>query len=389
MKFLTVTMFSEGHGGYERHRRLSRALIEAGHEVIWMAPGISADIGEEFIPLIKGYGWMPGPLGWILQLRANLNHYSDRLEDVDAVFTTKEYDAFGCILSSFVRTLPHIFFLHGDTVECEKYLAKNSSRFKRRLKSRLMLSFYPWLQRKILKHFSHVVVQANFLADTLKSRHPNINCDYIVLASDCGFEWHPETPNPDHVALIKQLKNQKKFIIGVIAQVFYRAKGFDVFLNAMNRLRDVPDIHAIIVGYGDEAHLIPKNIKRLNLENQVTFLGRSPAAHNIMPLMDVIAAPTQFFDSFPTVILEAMDSACCIIGSDIEAHKAQLSHQELMFPNGNDEALADRLEKLYSNKATRQRNHELVEERKNHFKFDWDSQVVEILKSGAYAKQKK
>ena len=72
MKFLTVSMYSEGHGGYERHRRISRALIDAGHEVIWLAPGINVAVGEEFIPLIDAYGWVPGPLGWALQLRASL-----------------------------------------------------------------------------------------------------------------------------------------------------------------------------------------------------------------------------------------------------------------------------------------------------------------------------
>ena len=390
MRFLTVSKHSEGHGGYERHRRMSRALIEAGHEVVWLAPGIKASVGEEFIPLIKAYSWLPGPLGWVLQLRANLAHYRDQLEDVDAVFTTKEYDASGCILDEFVGALPHIFFLHGDTIECEKYLAVNSARFKRRLKSRLMLSFYPWLQQKILKRFSHVVVQAEFLADTLRKRHPKIDCNYIVLTSDCVFEWHPETADQEHLAMIKDLKAQGKYIVGAIAQVFYKAKGFDVFLDAMNRLRDFPDIHAVIVGYGDEAHLIPQYIKRLarenpGLEKQVTFLGRSPAAHNLMPLMGVVASPTQFFDAFPTVILEAMESECCIIGSDIDAHRAQLVHPELMFSNGNVEALAEKLRDLFKNKKTRDQNHAFVQERRKSYEFDWDAKVVEILVSGARA----
>jgi len=205
MRFLTVSMYSEGHGGYERHRRMSRALIEAGHDVIWLAPGISNAAGEEFIPLINAYSWVPGLLGWVLQLRANLAHYRDRIKEVDAVFTTKEYDAFGCILDPHITALPHIFFLHGDTIECEKYLAIHSASLRRRLKSQFMLSFYPRLQRKILKRFSHVVVQADFLGETLKNRHPDIECDYKVLTSDCVFEWHPETSNPEHVALIKNL----------------------------------------------------------------------------------------------------------------------------------------------------------------------------------------
>lgn len=383
MRFLTISKHSEGHGGYERHRRMSRALIEAGHEVVWLAPGISAQVGEDFIPLIRAYSWVPGPLGWILQLRANLKYYRDRLRSVDAVFTTREYDACGCILDSFTSTLPHIFFLHGDTIECEKYLAKNSEFFMRRVKSHMMLYFYPWLQNKLLKRFSHVVVQANFLAETLKARHSDIDCNYIVLTSDCLFEWHPETADQEHITLIKDLKDHGKFIIGVVAQVFYRAKGFDVFLEAMVYLRDIPQVHAVIVGYGDEAALIPKNIERLGLEEKVTFLGKSPAAHKLMPHIDVMASPTQFFDAFPTVILEAMESNCCIVGSDIAAHKAQLKYGSLLFPSGNPKALASRLKDLYHDEKIRKYNRSLVNERKKVFEFDWDAQVVEILERGA------
>jgi glycosyltransferase involved in cell wall biosynthesis len=383
MRFLTVSKHSEGHGGYERHRRMSRALIEAGHEVIWLAPGIYSSVGEKFIPLIKAHSWLPGPLGWVFQLRYNLMYYREQLREIDAVFTTREYDAFGCILDFFVGNLPHIFFLHGDTIECEKYLAKNSEQFMRRLKSRVMLYFYPWLQQKLLDRFSHVVVQADFLAETLKIRHPSVDCEYIVLTSDCLFEWHPETVSQEHVAVIKNLKDQGKFIVGAIAQVFYRAKGFDVFLDAMWYLRDIPEVHAVIVGYGDEAKLISKNIKKLGLDDQVTFLGKSPAAHNLMPFMDVIASPTRFFDAFPTVILEAMQSNRCIIGSDIDAHKAQLEYGSLMFPNGDAEALANCLKDLYRDKKIYKHNRSLVQKRRKVYEFDWDTQVVEILTSGA------
>ncbi len=376
-------MHTKGHGGYYRHRRMARALIKAGHQVVWISPNISNDIGEQLLPMIEFYRWIPGPLGWILKLRANLHHYRAHLHDIDAVFTTKEYDAFGCTLDDVVGDLPHIYFTHGDTINCEKYLAKNSANFGRRLKSWLMLSYYPKLQRRILERFSHVVVQANFLADTLRTRHPDISCEYIVLASDCVFEWWVEQSNPDHIALIEKLKEKHDFVIAVIAQVFYKAKGFNIFLDAMAQLREFPNIHAVIVGYGDEAQLIPQNIKRLELEEKVTFLGESPAAHNLMPLIDVIVSPTQFFDAFPTVILEALDAGCCVIASDIEAHKEQLGDEALLFRNGDPGHLANKLIKLYKDKGALRQNQNIVQTRKKRFQFDWDARVVEIIESGA------
>ena len=381
MKFLTVSMYSEGHGGYERHRRMSRALIAAGHQVVWLAPGINNSAGENFLPLIKYFSWFPGPLGWVLRLYFNLRHYRENLRDVDAVFTTKEYDAFGCIIDGFIRDLPHIFFLHGDTIECERYLSINSFSLKRRVKSRIMLIFYPWLQSKVLKQFSHVVIQAEFLANALRNRHPNIECEYTVLTTDCVFDWHPEEPNPKHIKVIEALKHEGKFIVGIIAQVFYRAKGFDVFLESMVRLKDHNNIHAVMIGYGSEASFIPENIKRLGLESSITFLGKTPAAHKLMPFIDVIAAPTQFFDAFPTVILEAMDAGCCIIASDIDAHKVQLKYKELMFSTGDDRALSQSLVKLSNDKFAREQNNKLVQIRKTYFQGDWDSKVVEILVS--------
>jgi glycosyltransferase involved in cell wall biosynthesis len=244
-----------------------------------------------------------------------------------------------------------------------------------------MLCFYPLLQRKILKRFSHVVVQADFLAETLRTRHPNIDCNYITLTSDCVFDWHPETVNTEHLATLKALKERDKYVVGVIAQVFYRAKGFDVFLDAMTYLRDLPQIHAVIIGYGDEVDLISKNIKRLDLGDRVTFLGQSPAAHHLMSLIEVIVSPTHFFDAFPTVILEAMEANCCIVGSDINAHRVQLKYDDLMFPNGDARALAKRLVDLYKNEKSRYLNNFLVNERRKEFEFDWDAKIVEIFES--------
>ena len=81
-----------------------------------------------------------------------------------------------------------------------------------------MLLFYPWIERKLLNYFSHVVVQAEFLANILRERHPSINCDYIVLTTDCVFNWHPEMVNLIHKDKIKSLKESGKFIVGIIAR---------------------------------------------------------------------------------------------------------------------------------------------------------------------------
>jgi len=102
-----------------------------------------------------------------------------------------------------------------------------------------------------------------------------------------------------------------------------------------------------------------------------------------MPLIDVIVSPTQFFDAFPTVILEALDAGCCVIASDIEAHKEQLGDEALLFRNGDPGHLANKLIKLYKDKGALRQNQNIVQTRKKRFQFDWDARVVEIIESGA------
>lgn len=374
MRILTVSPYRRGHGAYERQRRIARALAADGHEVLWLAPGIDNPGSEQLLTVSEG-GRL-GPLGWVLGVRKAIERHADTIGKLDGVFAVSEYDALGCLLHPLTARVPLLFFQRGDTIECEGFHARHATRLARRLKSRLLLTFYPLVQRFVMRRVSGVVVQGGFLGDLLKARWSDMTCPVIVLPNDCRFEWSLEE-GAELADTISAFRGEG-LLIGLVAQAFWAGKGFDLFFEALGLLKDCPDIRAVILGYGEDEALIRKTIAEMGLTERVLFPGRANAARRVMSLFDTMVVPTRFMDACPNVVMEAMDVGVAILASDIPAHRAQLNAPELLFPNGDAQALADGIRRLRDPKWL-QRNRDLVAERRQIFDFDWDARVAALF----------
>lgn len=383
MKILTCSIYSAGHGAFERQRRMARALINAGHEVLWLAPGLDYPDREKVIPVVRR-SKLPGPLGWVADLRRTIDAAVRDASGVDAVYIVNDYDALACVTAPALRDTPVVFFLRGDTVEIERFHTVHALSHARRLKSRLLGLYYPVMQGFLMGRLARAVVQTPFLADILRRRHATLP-PIDVLPNDTSIDWHAETTSGAQIDAVRALKKNGGFLIGLVAQVFWKGKGFDVFLDAMAALKDDPRFHAVIVGYGPEQDLLEPTVARLGLQDRVTWLGRSGAAHALMPLFDALAVPTVFLDACPNVVLEGLESEIPIVASDIPAHRAQLDFPDLMVPTGDALALASALRALAVDPATRARNLEMVRARKTALAFDWDARVVDIVETTARA----
>lgn len=377
MRILTVSPYRRGHGAYERQRRIARALAAAGHEVLWLAPGVDIPGPERLLEVPEG--GLPGPVGWVRRVYRAIGRHAKAIGRLDAIFTVSEYDSLGCMLHPRTKGVPLLFFQRGDTIECEAFHARHATRLARRLKSRLLLTLYPLLQRIIMHRAAGVVVQGEFLAGVLKGRWPKMDCPVTVLPNDCRFDWSLEDEGGDLGRTIGAFHGGG-MLIGLVAQAFWAGKGFDLFFDALAQLRDCPEIRVVILGYGEDEDLIRATIVRMGLEEQVLFPGRANAARAVMGLFDLVVVPTRFLDACPNVVMEAIEAKTAILASDIPAHRAQLASPELLFPNGDAQALANGIRRL-CDPAERQRNRDLVAERRRVFDFDWDARVVTIVEA--------
>ena len=357
---------------------MARDLVKAGHEVIWLAPAMENIRGEIHLPTVNLR--LPSPMGWIVTVLVSLFHHRKALGKIDAVFTWSEYDSLALLLYPATKNAQHTFLQGGDSVECETFIARNAERLRRRLKSRFMVFYYPTFQRFLGRRIERVIVQAQFLGKLLRARCPDANWTIDVIPGNTRFDDPIEDNDPGVEDKIEALKDGG-LTLGVVGQCFYRAKGWDLFMEAMTLLKGEPGIRAFLIGYGDEAHLIEEAIAEKGLSDNVHFLGRVGAAFRFMPQFDVIVAPTRFLDACPTVILEAMATDRMIVGSDIPGHKALLGDPTLMFKSGDARALADYILALRDNEELREKNRTLVRGRREVFDFDWEGEMVRMLEA--------
>ncbi|MFS8666238.1 MAG: glycosyltransferase, partial [Limnochordales bacterium] len=112
--------------------------------------------------------------------------------------------------------------------------------------------------------------------------------------------WPPEVP-----------------VVGAVGRL-EPAKGFDVLLDALARLRpsDYPaPPHLVIVGDGSEKDNLQRQAQKLGLAERVHFAGFRDDSARAFGGFDVTVIPSRQ-DGLPLVCLEAMAAGCPVIASD-------------------------------------------------------------------------
>lgn len=110
-----------------------------------------------------------------------------------------------------------------------------------------------------------------------------------------------------------------------------RYKGYDRVLEALPRIRrELPDVHYLLVGEGDDRHRIERRVRDLGLEGCVTLAGHVPEAElaGYYNLCDVFAMPS-VREGFGIVYLEALASGKPTLGGNRDGARDALRGGEL------------------------------------------------------------
>lgn len=89
------------------------------------------------------------------------------------------------------------------------------------------------------------------------------------------------------------------------------------------------DAHLVLIGEGRLENDIRAKIKELNIEENVTLLGRRGDVNDLMKAMDILLFPS-LWEGFPNVAIEAQASALPVYMSEnitTEANFSQYSHR--------------------------------------------------------------
>lgn len=121
-------------------------------------------------------------------------------------------------------------------------------------------------------------------------------------------------------------------------------------------LKSLPTTRLLIASDGHQRRKLEKLVSRLELSNNVKFLGFVSEADKprLLANADIACFPSLYGESFGIVLLEAMASgASVVLGGNNPGYASVLSEQPLLLINPKDtQAFAVRLERLLTEKAT-------------------------------------
>lgn len=173
------------------------------------------------------------------------------------------------------------------------------------------MNFLQWFERRwVYKLASAVTVLTNYDS---KNYYSKFLSKVIVL------------PNPNSFSSINKIGIRDKSIIIVGSLDRYIYKGFDSFLHVFSKIvRKYPDWVLKIAGSGDIGKKeLEKIVKKLNLENSVTFLGFCPDLSLELKKSSIYVLSSQF-EGFSMSLAESMSQGCACISYDCIAGPSEI-----------------------------------------------------------------
>lgn len=205
---------------------------------------------------------------------------------------------------------------------------------------------FRWGEKWVLRQVDYALVGTHSAADIWRAKGYR---GKLAVIPQFGVDPELFAPQP---------RPHAEFTIGYIGRLV-REKGVDLLLEALATVLDCR-WRLKIIGGGPEEAALRNQAERLKLANRVTFVGQVPSMQ--MPdhfaQLDILVIPSRTLpnwkEQFGRVIVEAMASGVCVIGSDSGAIPDVIGDAGLIFPEENSAALADKVRQLIADDRLRQ-----------------------------------
>lgn len=183
-----------------------------------------------------------------------------------------------------------------------------------------------------LHHADLILAISSYTRDRL-IKEQNLDPNKIVILP-CQFDpsRFQLAPKPSYLLEKYGLRREQPIILTVarLAEV-ERYKGYDQILQALPQIRQqIPDIHYILVGKGNDETRIKQLITQLGLQDCVTLAGFIPDEQlcDYYNLCDIFAMPSKK-EGFGIVYLEALACGKPVLGGNQDGATDALCHGKL------------------------------------------------------------
>lgn len=169
-----------------------------------------------------------------------------------------------------------------------------------------------------------------------------------------GLDPDRFTPRPASEALRRELGLPSgRKILGKIGNAS-ASKAQDVFLKAVKRLLDSGrDVHALLAGRDTQGEWIAGLIKELGLEGRVSAAGFREDVPDLLACMDLSVNTAVAGEGLSGAMRESLAMGVPVAASDLAGNRelVQEGKTGLLFPPGDDAALAKRMEWILDHPA--------------------------------------
>jgi glycosyltransferase involved in cell wall biosynthesis len=208
------------------------------------------------------------------------------------------------------------------------------------------------LRRRVVRGSERVTVVSQAMLEDLRLEAGDVsNCSVLPMGVDTQQRFTPSVSPITRTGLL---------FVGRLAD----KKGVDVLLDAMARLRDMPDLSLHIIGSGPEEARLKQQASSLGLDKIVDFVG--PVPNRDLPLwyqrssvlvFPSVVTPYGDQEGLGLVPVEALACGCAVVASDLEAVKDVIRDREtgLLSTAGDAKQLAETLHVILWDQKLRDR----------------------------------
>lgn len=144
---------------------------------------------------------------------------------------------------------------------------------------------------------------------------------------------------------IRNIEHNSGFIITMVA-AFRDQKDHDTLLRAMKLLPD--NYHLRLVGMGRTEGKVKELCSNLALDEKVSFMGMRSDVQDILTESDVVVLSSHW-EGLSLSSIEGMASGRPFVASDVDGLHEIVSGAGVLFPHGDEKALAESIKRLCEN----------------------------------------
>lgn len=248
------------------------------------------------------------------------------IKELCKIITINKYDISYCNMNSAVMLYPLIASKmgHVNTIVCHSH---NSSSDKGVLKR--ILHF---INKHFIKLFANKYVACSDKAGKwFYSQKTRSGKDYYVISNAIDADKFKFNIDVYKEYRDKLKINEDSLVLGHVGR-FDKQKNHEYLIDIFNEVhKKNKNSYLLLIGIGELKNEIELKVKKLNLSNNVIFLGLRNDTEKLYQCMDVFVLPS-LYEGFPLVCVEAQCSGLkCIFSSNISP-ETKLLDTTILFP---------------------------------------------------------